>query len=227
MHWQHALLALVLGPWSNWPAMSYRRVAYRLRLRAVQDHFASSLDDASPRPVRVLSLCAGDGRDVMGVLESHARREDVRAWLVELDRRSVNAGIEKRNRLGLGRQVEFVHADATDFATYKNIVPCDVVLVCGVWGHVRPEDRLRLVQALAAFCKPGGVVIWSRGLKRGQRRFTELQALFERNSFERVRESITSDNKWGVSTHRYVGQPIQVPATGRIFNFERKAGRRS
>jgi hypothetical protein len=225
MHWYHALLALVVNPWSNWPAMSYRRASYVKRLKVVQDQFAASLTEREPGPVRVVSLCAGDGRDVMGVLESHTRRADVTAWLVELDPKSVAAGVKARDEVGLSRNVIFIQGDATDFATYKDILPSDIVLVCGVWGHVRPEEQLSLVKALGKFCKPGGTVIWSRGLKRGMERFTELQALFERNSFERVGESFTPDGKWGVCTHRYMGKPVEVPTSGRIFNFSRKAGR--
>jgi 2-polyprenyl-3-methyl-5-hydroxy-6-metoxy-1,4-benzoquinol methylase len=225
MQWGHVLLALVLGPWSNWPAMSYQRVSYRKRLQAVQDHFAASLAEAEPGPVRVVSICAGDGRDVMGVLESHARREDVNAWLVELDRKSVEAGIKRRDATGLSKLVTFLHADATDFATFKNILPCDIVMVCGVWGHVPPAERLSLVKALGKFCKPGGTVVWSRGVDRGRSRFTDIQALFEHNSFERVSESITPDDKWAICTHRYMGRPVEVPTSGRIFNFQRKSGR--
>jgi SAM-dependent methyltransferase len=206
--------------------MSYLRASYRKRLDLVQDQFRTALEDADDGSVRVVSLCAGDGRDVIGVLESHERRVDVDAWLVELDRRSVQAGIKARDKADLAEQVTFLNTDATDYATYKDILPSDIVLVCGVWGHVPPDERLQLVQALGKFCKPGGVVIWSRGIGRGRARFTDLQALFEHNQFERVRESFTDDGKWAVCTHRYMGRPTVIPTTGRIFNFTRKAGRR-
>lgn len=221
----HMLLGLVLGPWSNWPAMSYQRTSYRKRLRVVQDHIAECLDRAERGPVRVVSICAGDGRDVVGVLETHERREDVSAWLVELDPKSVEAGIAARDATNLKKQVTFVLGDATDFATFKNILRCDIVVVCGVWGHVPPEERLRLVQALGKFCKPGGFVVWSRRMDRGQFRFADVQSLFESNSFERVNESVTSDGKWAVCTHRYIGTTADVPTSGRIFNFKRKSGR--
>jgi hypothetical protein len=39
--------------------------------------------------VRLISLCAGQGRDLIGVLTGHPRRDDVRARLVELDERNV------------------------------------------------------------------------------------------------------------------------------------------
>jgi hypothetical protein len=221
----HTLLALVAGPWVNWPAMSYQRVGYRLRLAAVQEHFATCLDVAESGAVRVVSLCAGDGRDVMGVLAKHARCEDVEAWLLELDRESVASGIDQREEAGLEDRVTFIHGDATDCATYRNIVPCDIVLVCGVLGHVRPDERPALVQSLRGFCKPGGKVIWTRGVKRGMARFTEFQKLFEDSAFELVRETFTPDGKWGICTCQYLGPPRELPMSGRIFNFDRKAGR--
>jgi hypothetical protein len=101
------------------------------------------------------------------------------------------------------------------------------VVVCGVWGHVPPDERLMFVQALAKFCKPGAAVVWSRGVDRGQARYTDIQNLFEQNSFERVRDSVTSDDKWAICTHRYVGPFNEVPAAGRIFNFHRKSGRKT
>lgn len=226
MQWGHMLLALVAGPWSNWPAMSYRRVGYRKRLAEVQAHFAKCLDDAPLGQLRVVSLCAGDGRDVMGVLPAHPRRGDVRAWLVELDGASVAAGNEQRAAAGLDETVTFINGDATDFATYRDILPCDVVLVCGVLGHVRPDERQTLVQKLAAFGKPGGSIIWTRGVKQGMPRYTAFQEMFESCAFERTHESFTPDGKWGISTYRYAGQMIEAPTTGRVFNFERKAGRR-
>lgn len=225
MHLGQLLIALVVGPWANWPAMSYQRVSYRKRLSVVQSHFSTCLDEAPSGRLGVVSLCAGDGRDVIGVLESHTRRDEVDAVLVELDRESVLAGMEQRAAAGLNERVTFINGDATDFATYQNCLPCDVVLLCGVLGHVRPDERLQLVQSLAAFCKPGATLLWTRRVDKGMTRFTNFQELLELNSFERVQESFTDDGNWGVCTHRYVGLPRTIQKSGRIFQFERKAGR--
>jgi hypothetical protein len=90
---------------------------------------------------------------------------------------------------------------------------------------VRPDERRSLVQSLAGFCKAGGKIIWTRGVERGMSRFREFQELFEDCSFELVRETFTSDGNWGVCTYRYAGPPCTLPTSGRIFQFERKAGR--
>src|SRR3970282_1610114 len=81
--------------WRGWPGRAYERPSYRLRLAAVQQHFAACLGAAPAGPLRIVSMCAGDGRDVVEVVASHPRREDVTAWLVELNGKSVAAGTRR------------------------------------------------------------------------------------------------------------------------------------
>ena len=59
------------------------------RVELVQGHLRGELERAPAGDVRLISLCAGQGRDVIGVLTGHPRRDDVRARLVELDERNV------------------------------------------------------------------------------------------------------------------------------------------
>jgi hypothetical protein len=55
------------------------------RLEVVQTYVRAALDRAPAGAVPVVSLCAGQGRDLLGVLEDHPRAADVHARLVELD----------------------------------------------------------------------------------------------------------------------------------------------
>jgi len=41
------------------------------RWRVVQARVAALLDAAPPGPLRVISMCAGQGRDLIGVLNTH------------------------------------------------------------------------------------------------------------------------------------------------------------
>jgi hypothetical protein len=47
------------------------------RLELVQGYLRAELDRAPAGGVRLISLCAGQGRDVIGVLAGHPRRDDV------------------------------------------------------------------------------------------------------------------------------------------------------
>src|SRR5947209_8265635 len=48
--------------WSGWPEAAYEKSRYQQRLDAVRAHFRDCLNTAPPGPVRVVSMCAGDGR---------------------------------------------------------------------------------------------------------------------------------------------------------------------
>ena len=210
--------------WSGWPGKVYERAGYRQRLATVQAHLAECLDLAPAGPVRILSMCAGDGRDVIGVLGSHPRRDDVVAWLVELNGTSVAVGVGQAKRAGFESRVNFLHGDATAFATYQDIAPGDIVLVCGVWGHVPLDERGSLVRACGSLCKPGGVVIWTRGVRQWTARFEAIRELFASPAWEEIRVTITHDAKWAVATHRYLGPASALPTSGQIFHFQTTAG---
>jgi len=217
-------LGFARANWSGWPELAYERPKYRERLRVFQEQIAECLDQAPHGPLRILSMCVGDGRDVIGVLQSHWRRKEVEAYLVELNGQSVSEGIKHAKASGLGNVVKFIHADATDYSTYKNLAPCDIVLVCGVWGHVPANDRAKLIHALASFCKPGGNVIWSLKTSKGEHRLAEVRSQFDHACWSPVRQNSTPGQKSAVCTYVYRGAALEVPANGRIFSFRKKAG---
>src|SRR5215472_15812564 len=81
------------------------------RLAWVQDRIRAALDEAPPGPIRVISICAGQGRDLIGVLPGHPRRGDVSARLVELDPRNIEVARRLAAEAGLAN-VEIVLGDA-------------------------------------------------------------------------------------------------------------------
>lgn len=88
------------------------------RLRVVQRLIQESLDGSHTCPFRVISVCAGQGRDLLEVLLDHPRREAVRARLVELD--AGNAQFAARLAKGAGLTgVEVVVGDASTSSAYQ------------------------------------------------------------------------------------------------------------
>ena len=148
--------------WVAWHA-AYEDPASSLsvRLRLVRGHLARALDGAPAGRVRLLSLCAGQGHDVLGVLPEHPRGRDVSAVLVECDPRNAALARDGAARAGLP-QVEVREADAALVAGYADALPADVLLLCGIFGNVSDEDIERTAGAAAALCAPGATVIWTR-----------------------------------------------------------------
>lgn len=131
--------------WRDWHD-NYDRPGSRhaRRLRVVQRRLREVLDDSPSGPLRVVSLCAGQGRDLLGVLPGHPRRDDVRARLVELDEE--NAAAARPSAAGLSG-VDVVVGDAAVTDHYADMAPAHLVLVCGVFGNVTDADIRRTVGA--------------------------------------------------------------------------------
>jgi hypothetical protein len=82
------------------------------RPRIVRQQMGRAPDDASAGPLKVISLRAGDGRDLLHVPAGHPRRHDVRARLVELDPRNAGAASDPARRR-TRRGAEAVKGDAS------------------------------------------------------------------------------------------------------------------
>jgi hypothetical protein len=186
------------------------------RLRVVQERIRLALDDCPPGPIQVISLCAGQGRDLIEVLAGHRRRDEVRARLVELDPRNTASARAAAEAAGLG-QVEVVTGDAALTDHYHDVVPAELVLVCGLFGNITDTDIERTVDACSGLCASGGTVIWTR--HRGSPdRVPLICGWFEERGFERLWAS-GPDAGFGVGIHRFGGEPRPLPPGTSLFTF--------
>jgi hypothetical protein len=156
------------------------------RLSWVRDRIRAALDEAPPGRVRLISLCAGQGRDVLGALARHPRRADVTARLVELDPRNTDVARRLAADAGLPAgtgpgTVEIVTGDASLTAQYADLTPADVVLACGLFGNVTDAD----VERVTGYCTQLDRV-WLSGPEYqqccGAHRFTGTPAPLERDA---------------------------------------------
>ncbi|MEV5967658.1 class I SAM-dependent methyltransferase [Kribbella sp. NPDC051952] len=186
------------------------------RLAAVQEHVRAGLDRCPPGELKVISLCAGQGRDLLEVLPDHPRRDDVRARLVELDPR--NTAYAEKLADGLP-QVEVVTGDASLTDQYDGMVPADLVLVCGVFGNISAADIEQTIAACPQFCRPGATLIWTRHREEPDLA-PQICEWFETRGFERVWLSDPNAG-FGVGVHRFTGETRPLELGRRLFSFER------
>ncbi len=188
------------------------------RLRCVQSHLSDAIDRAPAGPVSLVSLCAGQGHDVIGVLPRHPRRDDVRAVLVEWDER--NAGPARGAAAGQGlAQVEVRLADAGLVAGYADALPADVLLLCGIFGNVSDDDIRRTAHAAPALCRAGATVIWTWH-RRPPDLTPRIRAWFGESGFEEVAfDAVESATLIGVGVGRLGRAPADALPGGRLFTF--------
>lgn len=184
------------------------------RLEAVKAQVRDALDRAPAGPIPVVSLCAGQGRDLLEVLADHPRRADVHARLVELD---PELAATARERAGDFDQVEVVVADASLTDQYVGVVPAELVLLCGIFGNITAEDIQRTVDASPQLCRTGATVIWTRHREEPDL-VPSICDWFESRGFERVWVS-EPDAGFGVGVHRFTGVPDPLVTGQRLFSF--------
>ena len=189
------------------------------RLRWVQRRIQLALDEALPGPVQVLSLCAGQGRDLLEVLAVHPRRADVRALLVELDERNVAEARRHAAAAGLDG-VEVRQADASNTSSFVGGVPADLLLVCGVYGNISDADIATTVAHLPELCAPRAVTIWTR--HRDDPDLTPaVRQWYLDTGFEELAFDQEDGFLFGVGTARLTAPPRPFVADQHLFTFER------
>jgi hypothetical protein len=188
-----------------------------LRLRIVQERIREALGAAPPGPVRALSLCAGQGRDLIGALAEHPRRDDVCALLVELDERNCAQARAAAGAAGLtGISARTADAEVTD--SFLDAVPVDLLLLCGLFENITRPDISRTIGYTARLCRTGGVVVWTRS-RIAPDAVPGMRADFAAAGFEEVWVS-PPEIQDCVGAHRYRGSAADPPLPGdRLFEF--------
>jgi hypothetical protein len=162
-------------------------------------------------------MCSGQGRDAIGVLANHPRRDDVRARLVELDPDLVADTRAAASHAGLSN-VEVVEADASVTSVYECAVPANVVLLCGLFGNISDSDVQRTIQSLPRLCARSATVIWTRH-RRPPDLTPRIREWFTDAGFEDVGFDTEEGTAFGVGTQRFVGSPLDFQSDERLFTF--------
>ena len=186
------------------------------RLSWVQDQIKLVLDDAPPGPIRAISLCAGQGLDLIGVLAEHPRRADVTARLVELDPRNTEVAARLVAEAGL-TTVEIVTGDASLTSQYADLAPADLVLACGLFGNMTDADVAATIGYCAQLCAQNGTVIWTRA-RWAPDLVPQICGWFEERCFE---QAWLSPSRYPHCTgaHRRIAPPIPLDPAAVMFTF--------
>ncbi len=188
-------------------ALSHRRAAVQQRVR-------QRLDRGS---ARVLSLCAGDGADVLGVLRPG---DDVRGRLVELD-----PVLAERARSQAPPGIEVVTGDAGTTDACRGAVPADLLLLCGIFGNIPDEDIRGTIAVLPQLCTAGATILWTRGrshVRGGDRDITPtIRRWFAEEACVEEALVAPAEATWSVGVHRFDGEPQPLVPGTRLFTFDR------
>ena len=203
--------------WVAWHRQYERPGPLSRRLAIVRHQVERLAAERGAAPIRVLSLCSGDGRDLVEPLARAAAPGLVSGCLVEVDEalaRKARAAIAAAGLNGL----DVLEADAGLTTSLEGAVPADLVLVCGIFGNVSDEDIRTTVLALPAICAKGAAVIWTRHRREPDLTPT-IQAWFAEAGFEHDAFLPVADSTGAVGVERFAGVPRALESGVRLFEF--------
>ena len=190
------------------------------RLGVVQGWLRDALDRTSG-PVRVVSACSGDGRDILGVLAERDDRARVSTTLVEAHPGIADAARARVAELGLDA-VTVRTADAGVTDAYVGAVPAAVVLLVGIFGNISDEDVAATIAAAPALCAPGATVLWSRSRGEVGDLDAQVRDWFRAAGFTELDHATRDDGgRPAVGVVRYDGPAVELVPGRRLFSFIR------
>jgi hypothetical protein len=188
------------------------------RLQVVIRMVRRAMDELPPGAIRVVSLCSGQGADILGAADGHERARDLTGRLVELERHNVE---QARARIAsMGLDLDAVAADASTSDAYVGAVPADLVLACGIFGNISDADVERTIRFLPSLCAPGAWVLWTRH-PRDEGLFERLQGWLVDVGLQPIEVEVSPEQAWGVGANRLVVEPPAFEAGQHLFTFTR------
>jgi hypothetical protein len=192
-----------------------------LRLELVQSDLRRALAEAPNDEngvVNLITMCAGEGRDVLPVLAGENGGRPVKAILVEYDETLAQRARTAVQDLHLS-EVEVKTADAGTTDTYRDFPLAQVLTVCSVFGNIPVADMRRTVATLPALLANDGIVIWTR---KGHDQSLEVRHVFVDHGFSEMSFTNTADGLFWFGMNRLANRPAQLraPQSGtRMFSF--------
>jgi hypothetical protein len=170
--------------------------------------------------IRILSMCAGDGRDVIGALLDDPRREAFSGILVETNPELVGRARTAIETADLRLEVREADAGLTD--SYTGGAPADLLLACGVFGNISDADVHETIEALPSLLARDAPVIWTRH-RRAPELTPQIRAWFTDAGFDEVAFEGVANGPQSVGVARFRGAPRPFQPGLRLFTFTREA----
>lgn len=165
---------------------------------------------------RVISLCAGDGRDVIPVMAARPAERRPELILVELDAELAASARQRAREAGVRAVVEV--GDAGLAETFRHYLPADLLMLCGIFGNVSDDDIKRTVEATTSMVTQDGAVIWTRGAFRQRDIRDQIRQWFATAGFDEIAFE-AEPGGYGVGANRATSGVTKQPLPERLFAF--------
>jgi hypothetical protein len=188
-----------------------------LRREAVSYHTARALCIAPAGPIRVMSVCAGQGLDIISGFVGDAHTANVDCVFLEYDPRNALEAASNLSVVGL-RSYEVRVCDAGLCDSYAGSGRANIMYLVGLISHLSDAEISSLIAAIPNLCSQGAQVIWTVPKSNPEVVHMATSKLMEAKFDQVLRTDIGSVGM--VVTSQFMGVPqSRLEAGSRIFTF--------
>jgi len=109
-------------------------------------------------------------------------------------------------------------ADASETAHYVDMLPVDLLLLCGIFGNISLDDVEHTIAAVPAMCRPGATVIWTRH-RRVPDATPMIRGWFDAAGCTSAGTVSPGEGRFAVGCERVGATPGHTPLPPRLFTF--------
>ena len=111
--------------------------------------------------VNIISICSGQARDILPILAGKKDNNKINTYLIDTDLECLEYAdnYAKENKIP---NVHLINKNAGLRETYNDIPQADIIIICGVFGHLSLLDIKSTISFIKHLLNENGFVIWSR-----------------------------------------------------------------
>jgi hypothetical protein len=157
----------------------------------------------------ILSICSGQARDILPAIAGREDKDRITTYLLDIDKDCLEYAQEYACIHDIPN-VHTINKDASLKESYDDIPKADLIVICGLFGHLVPEDIATTASFLAHISDNDAHVIWSIN-----QNFNQTIDIF--TSLQHSHIAFMYGESFVVATHRINKNLVSVP--DKLFNF--------
>ena len=147
--------------WNDWHIIYDDKESAPYKRSIITQELVNNYLNIHKKNIIILSICSGQARDILPAIAGREDKDRITTYLLDIDKDCLEYAQEYA-RIHDIPNVHTINKDASLKESYDDIPKVDLIVICGLFGHLVPEDIATTALFLQTLIEDNATVIWSR-----------------------------------------------------------------
>ena len=147
--------------WNDWHIIYNDKESAPYKRSIITQELVNNYLNIHKKNIIILSICSGQARDILPAIAGREDKDRITTYLLDIDKDCLEYAQEYA-RIHDIPNVHTINKDASLKESYDDIPKVDLIVICGLFGHLVPEDIATTALFLQTLIEDNATVIWSR-----------------------------------------------------------------